>query len=60
MSKVAVMGTFTSQAGKAEESMQNHGQSEAMHTAMLAFGPLVAGTPKMAVTTPIAAFGLDL
>lgn len=43
-----------------EESMQNHGQSEAMQTAMSAFGSLVAGTPQMAVTTPVAAFGLDL
>lgn len=101
MSKVAVMGTFTCQDGKAEEmeavleqmveaargepgveiysyhrgeensfwffalmtdeeSMQTHGQSEAMQAAMSAFGPLVAGTPQMAVTTPVAAFGLDL
>lgn len=101
MSKVAMMGTFTCQDGKAEEmeavlaamveaasdepgveiysyhrgeastfwffalmadeeSMQNHGQSEAMQAAMSAFGPLVAGPPQMTVTTPIAALGLDL
>ena len=101
MSKVSMMGTFTCQDGKAEEteavlarmveaargepgveiysyhrgpentfwffalmadqeSMQNHGQSEAMQTAMSTFGPLVAGRPQMTVTTPIAALGLDL
>ena len=42
------------------ESMQNHGQSEAMQAAMSAFGPLVAGPPQMTVTTPVAALGLDL
>jgi len=42
------------------ESMQNHGQSEAMQAAMSAFGPLVAAPPQMAVTTPVAAVGLDL
>ena len=42
------------------ESMQNHGQSEAMQAAMSAFGPLVAGPPQMTVTTPFAALGLDL
>jgi quinol monooxygenase YgiN len=42
------------------ESMQNHGQSEAMRAAMVAFGPLVAGSPQMTVTTPVAAVGLDL
>lgn len=42
------------------ESMQNHGQSEAMKAAMAAFGPLAAGPPKMTVTTPVAAVGLDL
>ena len=101
MSKVAVMGTFTCQEGKAEEmeavlaamveaagvepgveiysyhrgaenafwffalmadeeSMQSHGQSEAMQAAMSAFGPLLAGSPQMTVTTPVAALGLDL
>lgn len=101
MSKVSVMGTFTCQDGKAEEteavlakmveaasgepgveiysyhrgeentfwffalmadeeSMRNHGQSEAMQAAMSAFGPLVAGPPQMTVTTPVAAFGVDL
>jgi quinol monooxygenase YgiN len=43
-----------------EESMQNHGQSEAMQAAMSAFGPLVAEPPQMTVTTPVAALGLDL
>ena len=43
-----------------EESMQNHGQSEAMQAAMSAFGPLVAEPPQMSVTTPVAALGLDL
>ncbi len=42
------------------ESMQNHGQSEAMQAAMSAFGPLVAGPPQMTVTTPVAALGLDV
>ena len=42
------------------ESMQHHGQSEAMQAAMSAFGPLVAGPPQMSVTTPVAALGLDL
>ena len=42
------------------ESMQNHGQSEAMQAAMSAFGPLVAAPPQMTVTTPVAAVGLDL
>ncbi len=41
-------------------SMQHHGQSEAMQAAMEAFGPLAAGPPTMAVTTPVAALGLDL
>lgn len=43
-----------------EESMQAHGQSEAMQAAMSAFMPLVAGPPQMTVTTPVAALGLDL
>ncbi len=42
------------------ESMQGHGQSEAMQAAMTAFGPLVAGPPQMSVTAPVAALGLDL
>ena len=42
------------------ESMQHHGQSEAMQAAMSKFGPLVAGPPQMTVTTPVAALGLDL
>ena len=43
-----------------QESMQHHGQSEAMQAAMSALGPLVAGPPQMTVTTPVAALGLDL
>jgi quinol monooxygenase YgiN len=43
-----------------EESMQKHGQSEAMQAAMSAFGPLVVGPPQMTVTTPVVALGLDL
>jgi quinol monooxygenase YgiN len=43
-----------------KESMQNHGQSEAMRAAMSAFGLLVAAPPQMTVTTPVAAVGLDL
>ena len=42
------------------ESMQNHGQSEAMKAAMSAFGPLVASPPQMTMTTPVAAVGIDL
>lgn len=42
------------------QSMQHHGQSEAMQAAMSAFGPLVAAPPQMNVTTPIAALGVDL
>jgi quinol monooxygenase YgiN len=42
------------------ESMQNHGKSEAMQTAMAAFGPLVAEPPQMSMSTPIAALGLNL
>jgi len=101
MSKVSMMGTFTCQDGKAEEteavlaamveaasgepgveiysyhrgegntfwffalmaneqSMQSHGQSEAMKAAMSAFGPLVAGRPQMTPTTPVAALGFDI
>lgn len=43
-----------------QESMQRHGQSDAMQAAMSAFGPLAAGPPQMSVTTPVAAIGLDL
>jgi len=43
-----------------QESMQSHGKSEAMQAAMAAFGSLAAGPPKMTVTTPIAAVGLEL
>ena len=43
-----------------EESMKQHGQSEAMQAAMSAFGPLVAARPEMTVTHPVAAIGLDV
>lgn len=43
-----------------QASMQNHGQSEAMQSAMSAFGPLVATPPQMSVATPVAAVGLSL
>lgn len=43
-----------------EAAMQAHGQSEAMQAAMEAFGPLMAGPPKMSPAKPIAAIGLDL
>lgn len=43
-----------------EESMQQHGQSEAMQAAMSAFGPLVADQPQMTMASPVAALGLDL
>ncbi len=42
------------------EAVQKHGQSEALHAAMSAFGPLVAEPPQMSMTTPVAALGLDL
>jgi len=43
-----------------QESMQGHGQSEAMQAAMQDFGPLMAEPPQMSVTKPVAAIGLDL
>ncbi|MCZ7531031.1 MAG: antibiotic biosynthesis monooxygenase [Acidimicrobiia bacterium] len=43
-----------------EESMQKHGQSEAMQAAMAEFGPLMAEPPQMSPATPIAAIGFDL
>jgi quinol monooxygenase YgiN len=43
-----------------EEAMGGHGRSEAMQVAMSAFMPLVAAPPRMTVTTPVAALGLDL
>ena len=43
-----------------QKSMQNHGQSEAMQTAMQAFRPLMAGPPKMSPATPIAAIGFEV
>jgi quinol monooxygenase YgiN len=43
-----------------EESMRNHGRSEAMQEAMQSFQPLMAEPPQMSQATPIAAIGLDL
>ena len=43
-----------------EESMQSHGQSEAMQAAMASFGPLMAEPPQMSPATPIAAIGFDI
>ena len=43
-----------------QESMQNHGQSDEMKSAMQAFGPLMASPPEMSVTTPVAAIGFDV
>lgn len=42
------------------ESMQGHGQSEAMQAAMADFMPLMAAPPEMTMFTPIAAIGLDV
>lgn len=42
------------------DSMQGHGQSEAMQAAMAAFMPLMAEPPQMRIATPVAAIGLDL
>lgn len=42
------------------ESLQAHGQSDAMKAAMEAFGPLMAAPPEMSMTTPFAANGFDL
>ncbi len=42
------------------ESMQGHGQSEAMQSAMADFMPLMAAPPQMAMYTPVAGLGLDL
>ncbi len=43
-----------------QESMQAHGQSEAMQAAMQAFMPLMAEPPQMSPATPIAAIGFDV
>ena len=42
------------------DSMQGHGQSEAMQSAMAAFGPLMAEPPQMSPAAPVAAIGLDI
>lgn len=43
-----------------QESMQHHGQSEAMKAAMEDFMPLMAEPPTMTPAVPVAAIGLDL
>ena len=43
-----------------QEAMQNHGQTEAMKSAIEAFGPLMADPPQISVATPVAAVGLEL
>ncbi len=43
-----------------EESMQHHGQSEAMQAAMSAFRPLMDEPPRMSPAIPIAAIGFDV
>ena len=43
-----------------QDSMQHHGQSDAMKAAMEGFMPLVATPPQMSMATPVAALGLDL
>lgn len=42
------------------EAAQRHGDDEAMQAAMQRFMPLLAGPPDMAMTTPLAANGLDI
>lgn len=42
------------------ESMQGHGQSEAMQAAMADFMPLMAAPPQMTMYSPVAAIGLDI
>ena len=43
-----------------QDSLQNHGQTDAMQAAMQSFGPLMADRPQMSVTTPIAAIGFEI
>lgn len=43
-----------------DEAVQQHGQTEAMKTAMQAFGPLMAGPPQMSTSTPFAAVGYEV
>ncbi len=42
-----------------DESMQHHGQSEAMQVAMQSFAPLMAAPPQMSRADPVAAIGFD-
>lgn len=42
------------------EAAQKHADNEAMRAAMAEFMPLLAGPPDMAMTTPVAANGLDI
>lgn len=43
-----------------QESMQQHGQSEAMKAAMEDFMPLMAEPPQMTPAVPVAAVGLEV
>ena len=42
------------------DSMQVHGQTDAMKEAMEEFMPLLAGQPEMSMATPVAAYGMDI
>ena len=43
-----------------EESVQAHGQTDAMRTAMQEFMPLMDSPPQMSPATPVAAIGFDI
>ena len=43
-----------------EESMQAHGQTDAMRAAMQEFMPLMESPPQMSPATPVAAVGFDV
>ena len=43
-----------------EESMQAHGQTDAMRAAMQEFMPLMDSPPQMSPATPVAAIGFDI
>ena len=42
------------------DSLETHGQTDAMKAAMQAFMPLAEAPPKVSVTTPIACLGLTV
>lgn len=41
-------------------AMENHGQSDAMKSAMEGIGAVMAGPPQMSSATPIAAIGFEV